>query len=166
MASYQMTPERWAKALSGESCPFCKPARIDDSAFMAPIARLQSSTLFLSRDQRYAGRCLLIWDGHHAIGIGSLDEEQYRLFFDDLRVASLALEKSTGCELLNVASLGNQIAHLHFHLIPRYQNDPRWGAPPWTTSTDDVPEVRLPEHEFRAMASRIASAVDALRIAR
>jgi diadenosine tetraphosphate (Ap4A) HIT family hydrolase len=27
---------------------------------------------------------------------------------------------------INIASLGNMVAHLHFHIIPRYKNDPWW----------------------------------------
>jgi len=44
--------------------------------------------------------------------------------------ALIAIEKKI-IELLkpdkiNIASLGNMVAHLHFHIIPRYKNDPWW----------------------------------------
>ena len=27
---------------------------------------------------------------------------------------------------INIATLGNMVPHLHFHIIPRYKNDPWW----------------------------------------
>ena len=32
---------------------------------------------------------------------------------------------------INIASLGNVMPHLHWHIIPRYRADPRWGGPIW-----------------------------------
>ena len=137
-STYTMTPERWARELSGETCPFCAP-REPDNAFWLTCAQLSRSTLHLSRDQRFEGRCLLIWDGPHAVGLGSLPHSDAMAMLSDVLSASRALERATGCELLNIATLGNQIAHLHFHLIPRTPSDPRWGAPPWTTGPDAIP---------------------------
>jgi HIT domain len=44
----------------------------------------------------------------------------------------------------NVESLGNQVPHLHWHIIPRYRSDPRWGLPIWMTAESELPRVALP----------------------
>jgi diadenosine tetraphosphate (Ap4A) HIT family hydrolase len=51
---------------------------------------------------------------------------------------------------LNYELLGNQIAHIHWHLIPRRADDPAPQAPVWTV--DHEPR-RL---SAREMAERIA----------
>jgi diadenosine tetraphosphate (Ap4A) HIT family hydrolase len=40
---------------------------------------------------------------------------------------------------MNYECLGNSSPHLHWHLIPRYIDDPRWGQPVWEG---------WPRHEF------------------
>jgi diadenosine tetraphosphate (Ap4A) HIT family hydrolase len=52
---------------------------------------------------------------------------------------------------MNVAALGNQICHLHWHIIPRYQADPRWGAPIWTTQESEMQIVELRESEHQEL---------------
>lgn len=149
-----MSNELWAKRVSGEECPFCSP-REDVNAFWEKIETLNETSLYLSKDQRFKGRCLLILNGGHQIGFTQLEKERAMTMFEDLRIASLAIEKATGCELLNVASLGNQIAHLHWHIIPRFKNDARWGAPPWTTHSDDIPAHQLSDTDFKSLKEKV-----------
>ncbi|MEZ5738454.1 MAG: HIT family protein [Burkholderiaceae bacterium] len=35
---------------------------------------------------------------------------------------------------VNLASLGNQVDHLHWHVIPRYRTDARFPAPVWAAA--------------------------------
>ena len=44
---------------------------------------------------------------------------------------------------VNVESLGNVVPHLHWHIIPRYVGDARWGMPIWTTRSSAMPDHRL-----------------------
>jgi len=48
---------------------------------------------------------------------------------------------------VNVESLGNVVPHLHWHVIPRYLDDARWGMPIWTTPLSAMPDHRLGETE-------------------
>jgi diadenosine tetraphosphate (Ap4A) HIT family hydrolase len=36
-------------------------------------------------------------------------------------------------EKINLASLGNQVPHLHWHVIPRFRDDPHYPNPVWGT---------------------------------
>jgi diadenosine tetraphosphate (Ap4A) HIT family hydrolase len=44
---------------------------------------------------------------------------------------------------VNIESLGNVVPHLHWHIIPRYVGDSRWGMPIWTTPLSAMPDRRL-----------------------
>uniref|UniRef100_UPI0033409CB3 HIT family protein n=1 Tax=Castellaniella defragrans TaxID=75697 RepID=UPI0033409CB3 len=58
---------------------------------------------------------------------------------------------------INLASLGNQVPHLHWHIIPRWRDDPFFPATPWSTATAD-PD-RLAAWETRR--ARLLGQIDA-----
>ncbi|MDO9237927.1 MAG: HIT family protein [Aquabacterium sp.] len=42
---------------------------------------------------------------------------------------------------INLASLGNMVPHLHWHVIARFDWDARWPAPVWAPAQRDVPNA-------------------------
>jgi len=50
---------------------------------------------------------------------------------------------------VNLASFGNQVPHLHWHVIPRYRDDPHFPEPAWGAARRngaaraEVPDTRL-----------------------
>jgi diadenosine tetraphosphate (Ap4A) HIT family hydrolase len=50
---------------------------------------------------------------------------------------------------------------VHWHIIPRYRGDPRWGSPIWLTSLDDMIDTRLPAAEQRALMEGLRTACEA-----
>ena len=95
------------------------------------IAQLRISTLFLYRDQRFKGYCLLSFDDLDATNFDLLSDEEYEAFMLDLRTASKAIRTVVQPDHMNYELLGNIDPHLHWHIIPRYKTDPRWGYPIW-----------------------------------
>lgn len=68
--------------------------------------------------------------------------EWHELFTDqrqdiDLEVANVAsvLKGLTGCEKMNIASLGNIVRQLHIHVIARREGDANWPGPVWGHET-------------------------------
>ena len=55
-----------------------------------------------------------------------------RIMIDDevARVAS-ALKITTGCEKINIATIGNMVRQLHIHVIARNEGDANWPGPVW-----------------------------------
>lgn len=64
-----------------------------------------------------------------------LEPAEETIVMADIRAASLALRQATGCDKLNVASLGNQVRQLHIHIIARFIDDAAWPGPVWGTGT-------------------------------
>jgi diadenosine tetraphosphate (Ap4A) HIT family hydrolase len=104
------------------------PKTNDDVIF---IATLQISSLFLFRDQRFRGYCILSFDAWDATQLDNLEPSEYSAFFIDLRTASQAIRQSMNPDHMNYELLGNTNPHLHWHIVPRYKTDPRWGQPIW-----------------------------------
>ena len=82
-----------------------------------PMATGDRVSLGLYDDDRFPGRCLLVWDDH----VEHLDElggDDLLSFTRSIQQVSLAIKRATGVGRVNVAILGNQEPHLHAHLIP------------------------------------------------
>jgi len=56
------------------------------------------------------------------------------LLMEEMAHTSEALEQVTGCDKVNVAAFGNQLAQLHIHVIARFKGDPAWPNPIWSAS--------------------------------
>ena len=95
------------------------------------IATLNISSLLLYREQRFRGYSILSFDPWDATSLDDLSKEEYFAFMGDLRSASKALRKALTPDHMNYELLGNTNPHLHWHIVPRYQTDPRWGQPIW-----------------------------------
>src|SRR5215203_291074 len=122
--------------LQGDSkCPFCEPIA-ESNAHNFRVGKLEISTMCLSRNQAYPGTSLVIFD-QHAERLSEVDTRRAAVFFRDLTIAARAVEAVFKPDHMNYVLLGNSVRHLHWHIIPRYESDPRWGAPIWTTCWKD-----------------------------
>ena len=80
-------------------------------------------------------------------------------------VRRLAAEKSGAvmdvvkADHINIESLGNVVPHLHWHIVPRYQGDARWGSPIWTSSLGDMVDTRLPGEERNSLLRELRAAL-------
>ena len=95
------------------------------------IAELSISTLFLYREQRFRGYCILSFSTWDATQLEMLNDTEYQQFMQDLRRASQAIRAALTPDHMNYELLGNTNPHLHWHIVPRYKTDPRWGQPIW-----------------------------------
>jgi ATP adenylyltransferase len=150
--------QRWQQLIDGTTCPFCHP-RPDSNEYWLLVQQLSAGTLYLDRNQTYRGKSLLIFDRRHVTGLEKLSTDEFLEFTSDLRVAAHAVASFCAPDLMNYASLGNVIPHLHWHIIPRYGNDPRWGKPIYTTSEGEVPETLLRAQEYEQLTDSLRNAL-------
>lgn len=140
MAESTLPP--WPDLIAGKGCPFCIP-QPDIDQWGVKIADLSVSTLVLDRAQTYRGYSLLKFRARHVTGIEQLTTDEYDAYMRDLKQAATAVFHAVKPDHMNYATLGNVIPHLHYHIIPRWENDPRWGAPVWTSRLQDMVKIRL-----------------------
>jgi len=155
--------DTWHQLSRGIDCPLCLPQRVVGESLYR-VRQLDSCTLYLVRDQRYRGACRAIYDPHHVNRIDELSAGEWQVLAKDLWRAQVALMRTVQCEHINLASLGNEVPHLHWHLIPRSRDDGLWGAPIWragSAAAAQAPRL-LPESGYATLAARINTALDAL----
>lgn len=148
------------KMTDSSACPFCVP-RADDSPYWIKVDSLNASTLYLDRNQTYRGHCLLVFDPRHTVGMESLAPDEFTSYMDDFRRAAAAITSVCSPDLMNYASLGNVIRHLHWHIVPRYTTDPRWGGPIYTSLQKDMPVTHLAEPEYISLVEQIRTKLKA-----
>jgi diadenosine tetraphosphate (Ap4A) HIT family hydrolase len=153
-----MSQPQWARLVGGEGCPFDSP-RVASNEHWDLIAPLAVSSLYLAANQTYRGQCLLVLDLRHATRPDELTREEWVAFCTDLHVAELAVAKTVRPDHMNVAALGNVVPHLHWHIVPRYIGDPRWGSPIWPTTLDDMPDTRLTGAERISLIQALRDAI-------
>jgi diadenosine tetraphosphate (Ap4A) HIT family hydrolase len=160
-----MNDQLWNSLVLGTDCPLCVP-RPDHSGQWDLVAALSVSSLYLSKNQTYRGHCQLIFDSRHVSRPDQLSPDEWGMFCADLHRAESVIMQTVHADHVNVESLGNVVPHLHWHIIPRYRNDPRWGAPVWTTALSDMPETTLASKErqtlLQAIRTSFCKAADAI----
>lgn len=155
-----MSDDPWLAMARGEQCPMDAP-RPPDTEHWNLVATLSISSLYLGANQTYRGHCQLVFDGRHATRLDELTPEEWAAFANDLHRACGAITSAVRPDHLNVESLGNVVPHLHWHIVPRYRGDGRWGAPIWTARADDMPDTRLGNADRQSLIQAIRATLEA-----
>jgi diadenosine tetraphosphate (Ap4A) HIT family hydrolase len=86
--------------------------------------------IVLVDDALYPGFCRVIWNAH-AKEMTDLPAEDRALLMDAVWRVEQAVREAMRPDKINVASLGNVVPHLHWHVIPRYEDDAHFPNPIW-----------------------------------
>jgi diadenosine tetraphosphate (Ap4A) HIT family hydrolase len=86
--------------------------------------------VILVDDANYPGFARVIWN-EHVREMSDLADEDRLLVNDAVWKVEQAVREVMQPLKVNVASLGNVVPHLHWHIIPRYADDAHFPAPVW-----------------------------------
>ena len=92
------------------------------------VADLEVSTLYITKDQSYKGRCILALNDHKT-ELFQLGAEELQAFSRDMARAAKALYETFKPGKINYAAFGDTYPHVHFHLVPKYEGGKSWGSP-------------------------------------
>jgi diadenosine tetraphosphate (Ap4A) HIT family hydrolase len=67
--------------------------------------------------------------------------------------AEAALREVMRPDKVNLASLGNVVPHLHWHVIPRFADDPHFPNPVWGRKARDTPHAAAPDLDAQLAAA-------------
>lgn len=94
------------------------------------IYRDDNYRVVLVDDERYPGFCRVIWNAH-AREMTDLSSAERAILIAAVFQVEEAVREAMQPDKVNVASLGNVVPHLHWHVIPRYENDAHFPNPIW-----------------------------------
>lgn len=110
------------------SCPLCQPA---DETVLWQNSRLR--IIAVNDSPAAPAFCRVIWHGHIA-EMTDLPETDRQEIMAAVYRTETAMRQVLSPQKINLASLGNQVPHLHWHVIARFADDACfpdsiWAAP-------------------------------------
>lgn len=97
------------------------------------ISEGKISMVYLFEDQFFPGWTVAVLK-RHATELGQLSVEERHRLIDEVTALAEALTAVFSPVKINYELLGNQLPHIHWHVIPRLENDPAPRDPVWTVA--------------------------------
>ena len=106
-------------------------------------------------DEPFAGFCRVIWNAHvrEMTDLASTDREHLMRIVYRVEAALRALLEP---HKINLASLGNLVPHLHWHVVPRFADDSHFPNPVWGAVERAAPVRSIPPNFAAMLAARVA----------
>jgi diadenosine tetraphosphate (Ap4A) HIT family hydrolase len=105
-------------------CPLCSASR-DEIVWQGEHCRVVHVA-----DPDYPGYYRVIWNAHVA-EMSDLSQQEQGLLMGAVFATEHALRASMNPDKINLASFGNVVPHLHWHVIARYADDRHFPEPVW-----------------------------------
>ena len=137
-----------------ENCFYCTKNQDLDN-LMIKVCDLEISTLYLFKEQTYEGRCNVVFKDHKS-ELADLTEEEAAKYSNDIARTARAIRKAFNPDKINYGAFADNMKHLHFHVVPKYEDGPSWGK-----TFDMMPEPKklLSDEEYNALIEKIKNAL-------
>lgn len=153
-------PANWQDRISGASCDFCESGGQERNEYGARIFLGKYVDGYLQSADIQRGYTLAIWKARHVVEPTELSEEEAAGYWAETLIIARALIEFYKPMKMNYETLGNTSPHLHTHLLPRFEIDPRPGQPfPLLAQTDN--EAQMPEDRFISEVTGLRSLLQA-----
>lgn len=110
-----------------------------------PVFRSDALRVIRAQDADHPAFYRVIWNAHIAEWTDLPPADRSRIMQAVAKVETVLREQLQPTKV-NLASLGNVVPHLHWHVIARFDWDARWPAPVWAPKQKEVADAtsRLP----------------------
>jgi diadenosine tetraphosphate (Ap4A) HIT family hydrolase len=104
-------------------------------------------------DQDHPGFCRVILQ-RHVREMTDLTGDARAAIMRVVFAAELAQRRLLSPDKINLASFGNMVAHLHWHVIPRFTSDPHYPNPVWGNTTAGIARP-LPDNYWQRFGEEL-----------
>lgn len=103
-------------------------------------------------DPHYPGFCRVIWNAH-VREMSDLDPAQQQYLMSVVFAVERVVRQFFLPDKINLASFGNMVPHLHWHVIPRWQDDRHFPEPIWgSVHNEEMAQRRVASNDMLAKA--------------
>jgi diadenosine tetraphosphate (Ap4A) HIT family hydrolase len=139
-----------------KECPLCLSAG-GETVWEDPLCRVVR--VVGAEGQAFPGYCRVIWRSH-VMEMTDLDPGNRRHLMNVVFAVEAALRGLLAPDKINLATLGNMVPHLHWHVIPRWRDDSHFPAAIWATPrAAGNGERKLPDTANEALRAAIVAAL-------
>ena len=120
--------------MSASSCELC------EQEGGIPVFRNEALRVIRAQDADHPAFYRVIWNAHVAEWTDLPPADRSRIMQAVAKVEGVLREHLKPTKV-NLASLGNVVPHLHWHVIARFDRDARWPAPVWAPKQREVADT-------------------------
>lgn len=117
--------------------PGCELCECDGGTL---VAQTQQLRIIRADDADHPAFYRVIWNDHVAEWT-DLNAGERALMMSTVEAVEGVLREHLEPTKINLASLGNVVPHLHWHVIARFDWDARWPAPVWAPKNKEVADA-------------------------
>jgi diadenosine tetraphosphate (Ap4A) HIT family hydrolase len=103
----------------------------------------------------FAGFCRVVWN-RHVREMTDLEPGDRAHLMRAVFATEAALRSLLAPDKMNLASLGNAVPHVHWHVIPRFADDSHFPQSVWSARQREAAARTLPADFERALRARLA----------
>lgn len=142
-----------AGGVSVAGCPLC------DADGGKLLWRDDRCRIVLAGEPDYPAFCRVIWSGH-VREFSDLAEADRQYLIGVVVTVEQTLRDLLEPDKINLASLGNQVPHLHWHVIPRFRDDAHFPDPVWAPRRRDGAAYRVDDSRLAGeLSSRLTGSI-------
>jgi diadenosine tetraphosphate (Ap4A) HIT family hydrolase len=109
-------------------CPLCSPPASADVIVSTPSLRV-----VWANEPHYPCFVRVVWQAH-AAEMSDLSIAQQSELLQVVMAVERAMRAVLSPNKINLASFGNMVPHVHWHVIPRWTDDAHWPQPTWAVA--------------------------------
>ena len=138
-------------------CPLCVPQ------LPGLLVALPDCRVIDAQDTHYPGFTRIVWH-QHAREMTDLSGGERDRLMTTVWLVEQVMRETLNPDKINLACLGNQVPHIHWHVIPRWRDDRSFPGSVWTPQPDSqaaiarrqVVRSRLADYH-QALVQRLSS---------
>ena len=121
-------------------CPLC----IEDGGIC--LVRTKQYRIVAPREPEFLGLIRVIWN-EHVVEMTDLEILPRNDFMRAVYFVEESVRQMMNPDKINLASLGNVVPHLHWHIIPRWLDDSYFPLPIWGQRQREIPAEKVSQRQ-------------------
>ncbi|WP_353431858.1 HIT family protein [Polynucleobacter sp. MWH-UH23A] len=136
------------------NCTLCKDELKPDEGEL--IWRGDDCRVIMVNDPDLPGFCRVIWN-RHVPEMSDLTYGEREHIMSLVFAVEEVIREVMEPDKVNLAALGNMVPHIHWHVIPRYQDDDYFPGSPWSAKVRESSKSALESR--RALAKKLPAII-------